>query len=1062
MKWFRPTTRPAPSALAAVLAGLVLVAGALQAQTVYTWSAGDIVTGTITPSTVSTITAADTFNITTGNNHDFNGAILTNNGTVNWQAGYLRSGNGGTINNNAAWNDSGDGYQINNAYGGAGGTTFNNAATGTYTKTAGTTDFTIGFTNAGTISVTGGTLNLDAGGSFADGSVVGSSGSGVLQLLGGTLAMNGNITATNFLFNGGSLAGNQNLVGSTLTWQAGDWNSANTTTLAANTTLTVTSGNNHDFNSHVIVNNGTVNWVAGSIRSGNGGSITNSGMWNDASNGYQINDAYGGAGGTAFVNAAGGTYLKSAGTTDFLVGFTNYGTVSVTGGTLNLDVGGTFYGGSSIGSTGAGVVQLTGGLLTGAGAGGFTATNFVLTAGQVGDAITFLGTTSWVGSNFNDTGTGIIAPTGILNITSGNNHDFNSYTLVNNGTVNWTAGSVRSGNGGVLTNNGVWNDSSDTYQINDAYGGAGGTTFHNTATGVYNKTAGATTLADYVLVNDGTISVTGGSLSLVGGVLNNGSSIGSSGSGTVQLTAGVLTVNGVVNVQNFVLNGGELTGVQTFAGTLSWLNGDLNPAGSMTIGAGSALAIGTGNNHDYNAHAIVNNGTVNWTAGSLRSGNGGVLTNNAVWNDSSDTYQINAAYGGAGGSTFHNAATGVYNKTAGVTTLADGVLVNDGTITVTGGTLNLISGVLDNGSSIGSSGPGIVQLTAGVLTANGVVNVQNFLLNGGELTGTQTFNGSLSWLAGDLNLPGALTIGSTGTLTINTGNNHDFNAHQITNAGTVDWVAGTLRSGNGGTITNFGVWHDSSDTYQLNDAYGGAGGTTFVNATSGVYSKTGGATSILVPMVNLGLIDITGGSLALSGSYADAAGRLAVATGTTFSSSNALAFSTGSLLSGNGTVTAPGLAMSGAIKPGTTTSAGLLTLNGGLTLLAPAFTDFVIGGVTQGSQYDYLVVNGNLSLGGNLQVSFINGFDTTVANGMTFDLISSTSLSSTFLNAPNGSRLTTADGLGSFIVNYGAGSNFGVNDVVLSSFQPVPEPATWVLLVSGAGLLGLALRRRRA
>jgi len=873
--------------LGAVLAAVLGVAVAgLEAQTVYTWSGGDLATGTITPSTVSTLGPADTLNITTGANHDFNGQLLTNNGTVNWSAGNLRSGYGGTIVNHGTWNDSLSGYEIDNAYGGAGGTTFDNAAGGTYAKTGGTTDFTIPFTNAGTISVASGTLNLDAGGTLADGSVVGSSGTGVLQLVGGTLAMNGNITATNFVFNGGTLAGDQNFFNSVLQWQAGDWNSANTTTLAANTVLNVLTGNNHDFSGHAIVNQGTVNWTAGNLRSGYGGSITNYGLWNDTANGYQVDNAYGGAGGTTFTNAAGGTYLKSSGTTDFTIGFTNYGTVTVTGGTLNLDAGGTFYGGSAIGSSGSGLVQLTGGVLTGGDTGGFTATNLLLTGGQIAGDLTFLGTTNWVGSNFNTAGTATVGATGTLDVTTGNNHDFSGHTIVNDGTVNWTGGSLRSGYGGVLINNGVWNDSSDTYQINNAYGGAGGTTFHNTASGVYNKTAGTTTLADGVLVNDGVISVSGGVLNLVAGTLNDGSTLGSSGSGLVQLVSGVLTANGTVNVQNFLLNGGELTGVQTFNGTLSWLAGDLNPAGAMTVGSGGTLAIGTGNNHDFSGHTIVNDGTVNWTGGSLRSG-----------------------YGGA--------------------------------------------------------------------------------------------------------------------------------------------------------ITNYGVWNDSSDTYQINNAFGGAGGTTFVNAAGGVYNKTAGVTSLQVPVINFGAIDVTGGTLALGSSYADTAGVLKVGSGAAFSSASALSFSVGSLLTGGGTLTAPTFAMSGAIKPGAAASPGELTLNGGLTLLAPAFTEFLIGGVTQGTQYDHLVVNGSLVLGGDLQIGFTGGFDSSVNSSMTFDLVSSTSLSSSFLNVASGSRLTTADGLGSFVVNYGPGSPFGVNDVVLSSFAPIPEPPVWLLLMCGAGV-GAAFRRLRS
>ncbi|HEY4302229.1 MAG TPA: PEP-CTERM sorting domain-containing protein [Candidatus Didemnitutus sp.] len=1213
-------------ALALAILGAIPAA----AQTTFTWNSGDIVTGSITPTSVSTVGATDTLNIVTGNDHDFNGFTLTNNGTINWQAGNLRSGNSGAIINNATWNDAADTYQLNNAFGGT-ALTFLNGVNGIYNKTAGGSDFIIGFTNSGTINVTGGTLNLDAGGTFNDGSHAGSSGGGVLQLTGGTLTATGNVTLTNFLFNGGTLAGDQTFVNSVINWQTGTWNSANTTVLAATTTLNFISGNDHDFSGRAIVNDGTVNWTAGNIRSGNGGSITNNGMWVDTAGSNQINNAYGGAE-ASFTNAAGSTYLKTSGTSSFEIPFLNYGAVNVTGGVLNLDAGGSFNDGSSIGSSGSGLVELTNGVLSGSGSVGFTATNFVIAGGQIAGNITFLGTTNWISGNFNTVGTSTIGATGVLELTSANNHDYNGHTIINDGTVNWTAGSIRSGNSGVFVNNGVFNDASDGTQINNAYGGAGsvfhntvggvynktagssafvdntllndgtisvtggtlsltggtlddgstigssgpgivqlvagtlnangtlnvqnlllnggtlagtqafngtltwnttnlsgggsttiaptttlsiatgnnhdfnshvivnngtvdwtagsirsgnsgvflnnavfndtsdatqinnaygGTSsvFHNSVTGVYNKTSGATTVADGVLVNDGLINVTGGSLSLVGGTLNDGSSIGSSGTGLLQLTASTLNVNGTVYVQNLLLNGGTLAGTQTFNGPLTWNATDLSGGGTTAIAPTTIFSIATGNDHNFNSHAIVNNGTVDWTAGNIRSGNSGVFLNNAVFNDTSDGTQINNAYGGAG-SAFHNAGSGIYNKTSGATTLADGVLVNDGTISVTGGSLTLVGGTLNNGSSIGSSGSGLVQLTSGTLTANGTVNLQNFQFNGGTLAGNPTFDGTFSWVGTDFGTTGTTTVGPTGDLGIVSANDHNFNGHAIVNTGEADWVAGNLRSGNSGSITNFGIWVDTADTYQVNNAFGGAA-ATFVNAAGGTYTKLSGASSIQIPVLNLGTIAVAGGTLGVTSAYSDAAGRIILDAGANFNASNAISLSTGSLLLGQGTFTAPSLTLSGAIKPGTLVSAGTLTIDANTSLLSPAFLAFEVGGAAQGSQYDHLVVNGALALGGSLQIGFISGFENTVNSSMTFDLVSSSTLSSSFLNVASGSRLDTADGLGSFVVNYGSGSSFGVNDVVLSGFAPVPEPSTWALLLAGSGIVGWGLRRRR-
>ena len=58
--------------------------------------------------------------------------------------------------------------------------------------------------------------------------------------------------------------------------------------------------------------------------------------------------------------------------------------------------------------------------------------------------------------------------------------------------------------------------------------------------------------------------------------------------------------------------------------------------------------------------------------------------------------------------------------------------------------------------------------------------------------------------------------------------------------------------------------------------------------------------------------------------------------------------------------------------------------------------------------------------------------------GDMFSILSATGgITGTFDTVANGQRLTTSDGLGSFVVNYGAGSTFNPNQVILSAFQPI-------------------------
>ena len=144
----------------------------------------------------------------------------------------------------------------------------------------------------------------------------------------------------------------------------------------------------------------------------------------------------------------------------------------------------------------------------------------------------------------------------------------------------------------------------------------------------------------------------------------------------------------------------------------------------------------------------------------------------------------------------------------------------------------------------------------------------------------------------------------------------------------------------------------------------------------------------------------------------------------------------------------------------TTGSATGLAINGNLSLGASAELRFAIGGLTQGTQYDFLSEGGavQLTLAGTLTLEFANGFQNSVTGANTFTILSSNqNLLGAFANVANGARLTTADGFGSFQVNYGAGSAFGPQDVVLSF--PVPEHGTPLLALAGGA--ALLLRRRR-
>lgn len=94
-----------------------------------------------------------------------------------------------------------------------------------------------------------------------------------------------------------------------------------------------------------------------------------------------------------------------------------------------------------------------------------------------------------------------------------------------------------------------------------------------------------------------------------------------------------------------------------------------------------------------------------------------------------------------------------------------------------------------------------------------------------------------------------------------------------------------------------------------------------------------------------------------------------------------------------------------------------------------------LGGLTPGTEFDQVVqTSGVVTLAGALNVSFLDGFENLIVSSDSFDILTSDrSLSGTFSNVASGSRLTTSDGIGSFLVTYA-----GQNKVTLS-FQAFPK-----------------------
>jgi autotransporter-associated beta strand protein len=591
----------------------------------------------------------------------------------------------------------------------------------------------------------------------------------------------------------------------------------------------------------------------------------------------------------------------------------------------------------------------------------------------------------------------------------------------------------------------------------------------------------------------------------------NGSTVGiNTESGTFSHGSAIANPNGGANALSLIKLG---SGVLALSGSNSYSGATTISAGTLRVGSASALPAATA--LTVNSTGALDMNGLNATVASLAAGaptakitNSVVGTGTLTISNFSSSLTTLIEDGGAGQRVALLMAGGQFTPNFANTnnTFSGGITISSAS-SLTRLWNGAITTTLNGDGSIQSSNLGTGTVTIGTTTGNAQfaltspnTNVYNPLVfnaagyaDGGSAAFRTDHTGGVLYGQLTANLsPVSFASGGTGSVTARgqiTGTNglrlrtsnitvtlsntsaspNNYQGTTTVEAATVLSLAASNQLPNGGSAGNVAL----NGTLRFNgfsDTINGLSGTGTVDGVSGTSTLSIGdnnATSTFAGVLRnsgvnavLGLTKIGSGTLTLSGSntYSGPTDIVAGTLAVNGSVAGAMNVGNGATLAGagflDGLVT---VAAGGVVAPGN--SPGTLTMGSGLSLDAASILTFELSGsdyTVGGGINDLIVVNGNFSLDGLLNVSAIGGGDfTSVPDGTSWRLFNYSG--GTFTN--NGLSLNSLPSLGTGRYYQIDTSTTGQVDLVV-----VPEPGSLALAGIGVAFLawGINKSRRRA